>query len=115
VVVVLPSPAGVGDGDQHELAVGAILELRDGAQREFRLVATIGLEVVFADAEAGCDLGDALHFRRLGDLDIAGQWKVHRWGERGRGLYQTSRATGTRSPERGRLPTGSRACAIWQL
>src|SRR6185295_18788152 len=68
VVVVLPSPAGVG-----ELAVRFALDLLDRLERDFRFVAAVGLEVVLAEAEFRRDFGDALHFRRLGDLDIAGQ------------------------------------------
>ena len=71
-VVVLPSPAFVGvmPGDADELAVGDVGETLDHRQRDLRLVAAVGLELLRIEPAALGDLVDRQQLRLLGDLRL---------------------------------------------
>ena len=84
VVVVLPSPAGVGLNrrDQDQLAVGPVLQAVDVVERDLGLVVPVVLDARGGNAEPGGDLGDGLHGRALGDLDVG----THVYSQCGGGL-----------------------------
>ncbi len=73
MVVVLPSPAGVGviAGDQDQLAVRPVLETLDVVHRDLGLVVAVGLEVFHRDAEPlARHVGDQALGRGLGDFNV---------------------------------------------
>ena len=75
VVVVLPSPAGVGliAVTRISLPSGRSSQTVDIVERDLGLVVPIGLEVLVIDAElVGGELRDALHLRALGDFNVRG-------------------------------------------
>src|SRR6185436_10112789 len=62
-------------GDQDQLAVLLRLQRVQVLERNLGLVVAVGLQVLLGDAEfLQRDFGDALQFRRLGDIDV--RWHV---------------------------------------
>ena len=72
VVVVLPSPAGVGLIAVTRISLPSLPALLrcDELGRDLRLVVAVGQEVLRRDAELGADLHDRLLLRRARDLDV---------------------------------------------
>ena len=72
VVVVLPSPAGVGliAVTRISLPSGRRLGVARQSSEILRLVVAVGLERVVGDAEPRGDLRDGQQLRLLGDLDV---------------------------------------------
>ena len=72
VVVVLPSPAGVGLIAVTRISLPSLplVERGDEVGRDLRLVVAVGQQVLGRDAELGADLQDRLLLRGARDLDV---------------------------------------------
>ena len=72
VVVVLPSPSGVGviAVTTTYFARGSVGQLADRLQADLGQARAVGLEEVLADAHLGGDLRQRLRSRRPGDRQV---------------------------------------------
>ena len=63
--------------DEHQLALGPTVEVRQVVERHFGLVTSVGLELLFRDSQplAG-ELHDRPHSRVLRDFDVAGDGRL---------------------------------------
>ena len=122
VVVVLPSPAGVGviAVTRISLPFGLALQRLDVVHRDLGLVVAVGLEVLRRDAELlARDLEDRPLLGGLRDLDVGFRMAVLRGGMRSlRGLalsiWSTRERAGARMSQvdKPALP-GARAFGSW--